>query len=78
MGYGAWWRKERKSFLERNPLCVECGRLANVVDHRIPHKGDESLFYNQSNWQPMCTSCHNRKTRLEDMGGWTGKLGGRK
>lgn len=61
-------------FLRRNPLCVECekqGRLvpATVVDHVIPHKGDYEKFWNESNWQALCKSCHDRKTARED-GRW--------
>ncbi|MGM9590559.1 MAG: HNH endonuclease signature motif containing protein, partial [Faecousia sp.] len=40
------------------------GRLtpATVVDHIIPHRGDRKLFWDESNWQPLCKDCHNRKT----------------
>lgn len=69
-GYGARWRKARAYYLQRNHTCVKCGELATCIDHIIPHKGNYELFWNQSNWQALCTSCHNRKTRLEDMGGW--------
>lgn len=75
MGYGYAWRKARKRFLEQNPLCADCGKFADVVDHEIPHKGDEALFWDSRNWTPRCTSCHNRKTRMEDMGAWSNKLG---
>ncbi|WP_144469068.1 HNH endonuclease signature motif containing protein, partial [Bacillus pumilus] len=33
-----------------------------------PHKGDKKLFWDSSNWQPLCASCHNRKTAKEDGG----------
>jgi len=39
---------------------------ANVVDHRIPHRGDEELFWDESNWQAMAKECHDRKTAAED------------
>ena len=66
-GYDSRWRKARKLFLERNPLCVECrkeGRLtpATVVDHIIPHRGDQKLFWDETNWQPLCKEHHDRKT----------------
>ena len=66
-GYNARWRSERKAFLERHPLCVECqkeGKLtpATVVDHIIPHRGDQRLFWDQENWQPLCKDCHDKKT----------------
>ncbi|RKJ07590.1 HNH endonuclease, partial [Butyricicoccus sp. 1XD8-22] len=39
---------------------------ATVVDHIKPHQGDQSLFWNENNWQPLCKRCHDRKTRTED------------
>lgn len=66
-GYDARWRSARKSFLERYPLCAECmrnGKLtpATVVDHIKPHRGDQRLFWDMSNWQPLCKGCHDKKT----------------
>lgn len=66
-GYDAKWRAARKLFLHRHPLCVMCqaeGRLtpATVVDHIIPHRGDQKLFWDQTNWQPLCAAHHNQKT----------------
>ena len=66
-GYDSRWRKARAAFLQRNPLCNECikhGRLtpATVVDHVIPHRGDQKLFWDEANWQALCKSCHDRKT----------------
>lgn len=74
-GYNHQWRASRLAFLAKNPLCVHClaegiTTLANVVDHIIPHKGNQTLFWDMSNWQALCTPCHNRKTAKEDMGGW--------
>lgn len=71
-GYGHKWRKERLAYLAVNPLCVTChslGRVeaAVVVDHIIPHKGDDKLFWRRSNWQALCIVCHNRKTATQDM-----------
>ena len=70
-GYDSRWIKAKKRFLNSNPICKRCqeeGRItaAQVVDHRIPHRGDQTLFWDESNWQPLCMRCHNRKTRLED------------
>ena len=70
-GYDARWRKVSKAFLRANPLCVRCMKegkyvKATVVDHVIPHRGDERLFWDQGNWQALCKQCHDRKTRRED------------
>ena len=56
---------------EKHPLCVECqrkGKLtpATVVDHIIPHRGDQKLFWDRSNWQALCHRHHSMKTRRED------------
>jgi 5-methylcytosine-specific restriction protein A len=58
------WRKYRKAFLSRNPLCVECGRVAEVVDHITPVRlgGD---FWDERNHQPLCHRCHNSKSGRE-------------
>lgn len=66
------WRKERKSFLEDNPLCVSCEangvvKAAKVVDHVIRFfiHGD---FWDRSNWQSLCKKCHNIKSAKESRG----------
>ena len=69
-GYNAKWNKARKIFLASHPLCAVCGAPATDVDHIIPHKGNKNLFWDQSNWQALCHSCHSRKTAREDMGKW--------
>ena len=72
-GYGYRWQQARAAFLKDHPLC-ECDdcqagakRLtpADVVDHRIPHRGDQSLFWDKSNWQAMAKRCHDAKTQRE-------------
>ena len=70
-GYGYRWQKERERFLMANPLCRYCEadgvtREATVVDHIIPHRGDQSLFWDRSNWQPLCASCHSSVKQREE------------
>ncbi|WP_438445895.1 HNH endonuclease [Gorillibacterium sp. sgz5001074] len=72
-GYGSRWRKYREDFLKKHPLCKTCkdsGVLstADVVDHIIPHRGDQDLFWNPENHQGLCFICHSRKTAKEDGG----------
>jgi len=69
--YGSKWRRERASFLRKNPLCVECLKRgiyepATEVDHIVPHDGDDKLFWRRSNWQALCKRCHSAKTRREN------------
>lgn len=78
--YGRRWRKARAAFLMEKPFCTMCeaeGKLqaATVVDHVKPHRGDEALFWDQGNWQPLCERHHNRdKARLE-IRGYSDRLG---
>ena len=71
-GYGSRWQKARKQYLESHPLCVMCMkegqfRKATVVDHIVPHRGDERLFWDRENWQSLCKEHHDRKTLTEDI-----------
>lgn len=75
-GYDAEWKKHRDQFLLEHPLCVDCRKKgyvmpATVVDHIVPHKGDKDLFWDKTNWQPLCETHHNIKTATEDRGGWS-------
>lgn len=75
-GYTSKWRKARLGYLKSHPLCKHCEdrgivEAATVVDHIVPHRGDKALFWDRSNWQPLCKPCHDRKTATED-GGFTG------
>lgn len=72
-GYTSKWQKARETFLSNNPLCSKCqseGRVtpATIVDHIRPHKGDQAMFWDTSNWQPLCKKCHDQKTWHEDGG----------
>ena len=73
-GYDYRWQKARKQHLFANPLCAMCYaegivKLATVVDHTIPHRGDMVLFWDRSRWQSLCTNHHNsHKQALERSG----------
>jgi 5-methylcytosine-specific restriction enzyme A len=69
-GYGPRWRRARAAYLARHPLCMRCkveGRLepAIVVDHVVPHRGDQKLFWDEANWAALCKACHDAKTARE-------------
>lgn len=68
-GYTRDWEKASKRFLARpeNALCAcGCGREADMVDHRIAHKGDPRLFWVETNWQPFNSICNRRKAVREE------------
>lgn len=67
-----------------NVLCRYCSKqdrftVATVVDHIKPHhmakaetpeqKAEASrLFWDSSNWQPLCTPCHSSLKQREERG----------
>ncbi len=72
-GYNQRWRNLRKVFLAEHPLCTMCTQNghtkgASVVDHIIPHKGDQDKFWDESNLQALCKRHHDKKTAKER--GW--------
>ena len=60
--YGRRWKAARARYLRAHPLCVPCETLgrttaADTVDHVIPHRGDEALFWDGA-LQSLCKACH--------------------
>lgn len=56
----------RAAFLMRYPICAMCHReAAGVLDHIKPHRGNQELYWDQRNWQALCTNCHGIKTARE-------------
>ena len=72
--YGRRWRKARKQFLTEHPLCAMCERLDKItasaeVDHIIKHDGDPVLFWDVTNWQALCATCHRTHKAREERSG---------
>jgi 5-methylcytosine-specific restriction endonuclease McrA len=68
----ARWARLRWSILARDMFtCQMCGRIEGdtsklVCDHRQPHRGDLTLFWDEDNLQCLCAPCHSgAKQRLE-------------
>jgi len=57
------WQTLRQMVLADEPICMACHQEASTeVDHIIPHRGDYTMFFNQSNLQGLCATCHGQKT----------------
>ncbi|WP_312032689.1 HNH endonuclease [Sinorhizobium psoraleae] len=55
------------------PLCrfcleVEDVTAADTVDHITPHRGQLDLFFDPSNLQSLCKSCHDTHKRRMELG----------
>lgn len=64
----------RERQLSREPLCAYCMQVeevteATIVDHVEEHKGDESIFWDESNLQSLCKRCHDSVKQREERGG---------
>lgn len=73
-GYGSRWQRARRHWLDAHPLCRLCERqgvttAATVVDHVTPHRGDQTLFWDRSNWQSLCETCHNAAKQSQEKSG---------
>ncbi len=77
-GYTTEWDKASKAFLSEHPICADPYGVhlpgiaaAECTDHVVAHKGNQHLFWDRSNWQPLCLACNNLKARKEEGGlGW--------
>lgn len=78
--YNARWQRRRKMFLWCNPLCYYCERAGNVtpatvVDHKEPHRFNAELFWNEDNWQSLCTTHHQSSKQQEEYKGYSSEVG---
>ena len=67
------WLRRREEHLASNPYCVMCleegkTKLGTIVDHTIPHKGDEELFF-KGELQTLCSSHHNSVKQSQERTG---------
>lgn len=68
----ARWQKLRWQVLvDAMFTCAMCGRMEAqsrnlVADHITPHRGDEALFWDRSQIQCLCKSCHDSAKQREE------------
>jgi 5-methylcytosine-specific restriction endonuclease McrA len=76
----AAWQDARDYQLTMHPLCarhLKRGEVvaAAVVHHVTPHKGDEDLFFDPSNLESLCKSCHDSDAQSEERRGYSLEIG---
>lgn len=74
------WKRLREAQLERCPLCNFCARegrvvAAQVVDHIQPHRGIERTFFDPTNLQSLCKSCHDSTKQQIETKGYANNIG---
>lgn len=74
------WSRLRYAHLSCEPFCRFCRkggviRVAEVVDHVEPHKGDRAMFFDANNLQSLCRPCHDRVKQAEETRGFAPDIG---
>ena len=67
------WLRLRRHKLRINPLCEACLQLGSIepataVDHRTPINAGGDPYPPIEQLASLCASCHNMKTRCEQLG----------
>lgn len=68
------WRRLRWKILLRDLFTCQlpgCGKLETntsllVADHKTPHRGDETLFWDEENLWCLCKPCHDSVKQAEE------------
>jgi 5-methylcytosine-specific restriction protein A len=72
------WKAAKKAQRAKQPLCERClkqGRITamEVVNHRVPHKGDWGLFTDPENHESACRPHHDSTIQGEEKRGFSGE-----
>lgn len=68
----ARWQRLRWLVLVRDMFtCRKCRRIESdtsklVADHIEPHRGNEALFWDETNLQCLCKVCHDKTKQAEE------------
>jgi 5-methylcytosine-specific restriction protein A len=67
------WQRLRRQKLQQHPLCEACLQLGHIepavaVDHRTPINAGGAPYPPLEKLASLCASCHNAKTRSEQLG----------
>lgn len=73
------WRRRSRQQLSSELLCERCharGRIAvaTVAHHRVPHKGDEALFWYGA-LESLCKHCHDSEAKQQEVRGYSTAIG---
>jgi len=60
-----WQYLRMQVLVEAASQCAQCGQVQRrlEVDHIVKHDGNSQMFWDRSNLQVLCPSCHQAKTK---------------
>jgi 5-methylcytosine-specific restriction endonuclease McrA len=66
-----WQALRRSVFLRDLYTCRKCGLIEPnttllVCDHKVPHRGNQKLFWDEGNLQALCKACHDAAKQAEE------------
>ncbi len=79
-----WHPLRRRVLVRDNFRCNHCGVILTngrcyprsaVVHHKMPHKGNLDLFYDQSNLEAVCWRCHSGSIQSKEALGYDTTIG---
>lgn len=62
----------RRHILDRDPWCARCALKgivthSDTVNHKVAHKGDPELFWDEANLEGVCSPCHSSDIQKEEV-----------
>jgi len=64
----AWQALRADVLIDAQCAVAGCKTVPTIVDHVVPHRGDQGLFFDRKNLQAMCKRHHDSKTVRKDGG----------
>ena len=76
----AWRHLRHQTFSRDSLICQICGGICSgrspaphspVCDHKVPHRGDATLFYDATNLWTLCKHCHDSDKQRQERTGYS-------
>jgi 5-methylcytosine-specific restriction enzyme A len=74
------WKRQSLLFKRIHKWCAMCAEhgvmvVGEVTDHKVAHRGNEALFWDQNNWQVLCKPCHDGIKQMLEKSGYDRTIG---
>lgn len=74
-----WKTLRMRVFIRDHFTCQICGRIDGntsrlIGDHKVPHRGDRSLFFDEENVWTLCKPCHDSEKQKRERAEGRGRV----